>query len=239
MNHFTNADQQEISKFDQVAKIWWDRNGKMGMLHKINPLRMRFILDQLDTRPARIVDIGCGGGILTEALARCGADVTGIDLSQASLAAAQLHAGAHGLQIDYRYQDAEQLAQQQAGTFDAVTCLEMLEHVPDPAQVIAACARLLKPGGRAFFSTINRTPKAFLFAIDGAESVWHLLPRGTHSYRKLIRPPELRAMARASGLEFIRVASLMYNPFSKQFRVANGREDVNYMAAFIKAGEPQ
>ncbi|MEO7031171.1 MAG: bifunctional 2-polyprenyl-6-hydroxyphenol methylase/3-demethylubiquinol 3-O-methyltransferase UbiG, partial [Herbaspirillum sp.] len=167
MNEFTNADDQEIIKFDKVAKIWWDEQGKMGMLHTINPLRAKFILDNVDTPYPRMLDIGCGGGILTEALAKSGAHVTGIDLSQPTLAAARLHASAQGLQIDYRYQNAEQIAQQEAGSFDAVTCMEMLEHVPDPAQVVAACAQLLKPGGRAFFSTINRTPKAFLFAIVG------------------------------------------------------------------------
>lgn len=239
MNEFTNADDQEIIKFDKVAQIWWDEQGKMGMLHTINPLRAKFILDNVDTAQPKMLDIGCGGGILTEALAKAGARVTGIDLSQPTLAAARLHAGTQDLQIDYRYQTAEQIAQQEAGKFDAVTCMEMLEHVPDPAPVIAACAQLLKPGGRAFFSTINRTPKAFLFAIVGAEYVLHMLPRGTHSYQKLIRPQELRTMARTSGLEFISVASLMYNPFSKKFKVAAGKEDVNYMAYFIKKGSPQ
>ena len=239
MTQFSNADAQEISKFDRVSKLWWDAQGKMGMLHTINPLRLKFILQQIDTpqidssQPC-IVDVGCGGGILTEALAKAGAQATGIDLSEMSLEVARQHASAHGLAIDYRYQNAEQLAQQQAGSFDVVTCMEMLEHVPDPAAVIAACAQLLKPGGRAIFSTINRNPKAFLFAIVGGEYVLRLLPRGTHSYRKLIRPRELRAWALAAGLEFTSIASLMYNPLTRRFRVDANREDVNYMASFIK-----
>lgn len=234
MTSFSNADTQEISKFDRVSDLWWDPAGKMGMLHTINPLRQRFISDQIDIPQPRVVDVGCGGGILTEALARTGADVTGIDLSEMSLETARQHARQQGLTIDYRYQNAEQLAQEQEGSFDAVVCMEMLEHVPDPAQVVAACARALKPGGRAVFSTINRTAKAFLFAIIGGEYVLRLLPRGTHSYRKLIRPCEMRGWAHARGLEFTSIASLMYNPLTRRFRVAAGREDVNYIASFVK-----
>lgn len=234
MTSFSNADAQEITKFDRVSKLWWDPQGKMGMLHTINPLRQKFICDRIGTPQPRIVDVGCGGGILAEALARTGAQVTGIDLSELSLNVARQHAKDHGLAIDYRYQNAEQLAQEQGGRFDVVTCMEMLEHVPDPAQVIAACAHLLKPGGRAIFSTINRTPKAFVFAIIGGEYVLRLLPRGTHSYRKLIRPRELRAWAETSRLDFLGSASLMYNPLTHAFRVAVDREDVNYMAAFSK-----
>lgn len=234
MTPFSNADAGEITKFDRVSQLWWDAEGKMGMLHTINPLRLEFIVQQIETPHPRIVDIGCGGGILTEALARTGAEVSGIDLSEQSLAVARQHAHEQGLSIDYRYQNAEQLAWEQAGSFDLVTCMEMLEHVPDPAQVIAACARALKPGGRAVFSTINRTPKAFLFAIVGGEYVLRLLPRGTHSYRKLIRPRELRDWAHACGLESTGIASLIYNPLTRRFRVAAGREDVNYMASFSK-----
>jgi 2-polyprenyl-6-hydroxyphenyl methylase/3-demethylubiquinone-9 3-methyltransferase len=236
MNAFSNADAQEIAKFDRVSQLWWDAQGKMGMLHAINPLRSKFITDQITTTQPRIVDVGCGGGILAEALAHTGVQVTGIDLSELSLQVARQHADEQGLTIDYRYQNAEQLAQEQAGSFDVVTCMEMLEHVPDPPQVITACARLLKPGGRAIFSTINRTPKAFLFAIVGGEYVLRLLPRGTHSYCKLIRPVELRAWARAGGLDFLHVASLMFNPLSRRFHVDADREDVSYMAAFIKRG---
>jgi 2-polyprenyl-6-hydroxyphenyl methylase/3-demethylubiquinone-9 3-methyltransferase len=236
MSQFPNADAREIAKFDSVSSLWWDEHGKMGMLHTINPLRQQFILDQIDTPHPAIVDIGCGGGILAEALAKAGARVTGIDLSGHSLAVARRHASGQGLSIDYRHQSAEQLAQEKCGSFDAVTCMEMLEHVPDPGQVIAACARLLKPGGRAIFSTINRTPKAFLFAIVGGEYLLRLLPRGTHSYRKLIRPSELREWSRTSGLDFVSIASLMYNPLTRRFHVAANHEDVNYMASFIKRG---
>jgi 2-polyprenyl-6-hydroxyphenyl methylase/3-demethylubiquinone-9 3-methyltransferase len=234
MTQSSNFDAQEISKFDRISKLWWDPDGKMGTLHTINPLRLKFITDYISTPQPRAVDIGCGGGILAEALARTGAEVTAIDLSEQSLEIARQHARRSGLSIDYRYQSAEQLAQQQAGSFDVVTCMEMLEHVPDPSQVIAACARLLKPGGLAVFSTINRTPKAFLFAIVGGEYVLRLLPRGTHSYSKLIRPTEMRSWCQDSELDFIAIASLMYNPLTRGFRVANDREDVNYMAAFRK-----
>lgn len=234
MNQFSNADAQEIAKFNRVSTLWWDAHGKMGMLHTINPLRLKFIVEQIDTAQPRVVDVGCGGGILTEALAKTGAQTTGIDLSELSLEVARQHAQTHGLDIDYRYQNAEQLALEQSASFDVVTCMEMLEHVPDPAQVIAACARALKPGGKAIFSTINRNAKAFLFAIVGGEYVLRLLPRGTHSYRKLIRPDEMRAWAAAAGLEFTGIASLMYNPLTRRFRVDNGREDVNYMASFVK-----
>ncbi|MGB7398494.1 bifunctional 2-polyprenyl-6-hydroxyphenol methylase/3-demethylubiquinol 3-O-methyltransferase UbiG [Castellaniella sp.] len=236
MNQPSNVDRQEIDKFDRVAQLWWDPDGKMGMLHVINPLRSTFVSDQAAMQQARAVDVGCGGGILTEALAKAGATVVGIDQSQLTLDIARQHAGQNGLAIDYRLQTVEQLAEQEAGTYDVVTCMEMLEHVPDPAAVVDACARLLKPGGHAFFSTINRTFKAFLFAIVGGEYVLRILPRGTHDYKKLIRPDELRHWTADSGLEFIRIASLMYNPLTRNFRVAPGREDVNYMASFVKKG---
>ncbi|TAL88619.1 MAG: bifunctional 2-polyprenyl-6-hydroxyphenol methylase/3-demethylubiquinol 3-O-methyltransferase UbiG [Candidimonas sp.] len=234
MTKFSNADTHEITKFDRVAQLWWDPEGKMGNLHAINPLRLKYIMDRIDILQPRMLDVGCGGGILAEALAKAGARVTGIDLSWMSLDIARQHADRHGLDIDYRYESAEQFAREQAGSFDAVTCMEMLEHVPDPAKIIEACARLLKPGGQAFFSTINRTPKAFLFAIAAGEYILHLLPRGTHSYRKLIRPRELRDWAHTGGLKFAGVSSLMYNPFCKTFTLAPGKEDVNYMAYFVK-----
>ena len=234
MTKFTNADDREIDKFDKVSKIWWDPKGEMGTLHTINPLRAKFIMQDLDAGNPSLLDVGCGGGILSEALAETGAQVTGIDLSQASLEAARQHAKSRGVQVDYRYESVEEVAQRQAGSFDAVTCMEMLEHVPQPGEIVAACARALKPGGHFFCSTINRTPKAFLFAIIGGEYILRLLPRGTHTYSKLIRPDELKAWARESGLEFVRLASLMYNPFTRKFKVADGKEDVNYMAHFIK-----
>lgn len=236
MNRSSNVDAHEIARFNRLARLWWDPHGKMGQLHAINPLRTRFIVDRVATPQPRMLDVGCGGGILAEALHRHGARVTGIDQSQVSLDIARQHAGDNGLDIDYRYCRVEDLAQQEPGAFDAVTCMEMLEHVPEPARVVEACARLLKPGGWVFFSTINRTLKAFLFAIVAGEYILHLLPRGTHSYRKLVRPAELRTWAAASGLRFIAVDSLMYNPLTRSFRVAADREDVNYMACFVKPG---
>lgn len=234
MKSFENADNKEIEKFDRVSQTWWDPKGEMGTLHTINPLRTNFIMERLTERNPRILDVGCGGGILSEALAKAGAQVTGLDLSEASIQVAKQHARQQGLEIDYRFESVQDVAQQQAGTFDAVTCMEMLEHVPEPGRVVAACAQALKPGGQAFFSTINRTPKAFLFAIVGGEYILRLLPRGTHTYSKLIRPQELKGWNREAGLEFVRLASLMYNPFARTFKVAAGKEDVNYMAHFVK-----
>jgi 2-polyprenyl-6-hydroxyphenyl methylase/3-demethylubiquinone-9 3-methyltransferase len=233
MSQLTNSDLGEIKKFDDVAQIWWDPKGEMGTLHTINPLRMKFITDVMDLSGRKVLDVGCGGGILTEALARCGAQATGIDLSKDSIEAAKLHANQQGLNIDYRYENIEETASKHAGEFDAITCMEMLEHVPEPGKIIAACARLLKPGGHAFFSTINRTPKAFLFVIFGGEYILRLLPRGTHTYKKLIRPTELKQWAQKSGLEFRRLASLIYNPFTGKFKVVE-KEDNNYFAHFVK-----
>jgi 2-polyprenyl-6-hydroxyphenyl methylase/3-demethylubiquinone-9 3-methyltransferase len=235
MPQFSNADNHEIAKFDNVSQIWWDPKGEMGTLHTINPLRAKFIMDNIDHPQARILDVGCGGGILSEALVKAGAQVTGIDLSLASLEAARQHAQAGGLQIDYRAITAEELAAEQPESFDAVTCLEMLEHVPEPEKVIAACAKLVKPGGKVFFSTINRTLFSLLAVILVGEYVLRLLPRGTHDYRKLIRPAELKAWSRQSGLDFVQIASLMYNPITGNFKVAYDKEDMNYMAYFVKS----
>jgi len=233
MSRFTNTDTEEIKKFDNVANIWWDLKGEMGTLHTINPLRTKFITDGLDLSGRKVLDVGCGGGILTEALAKCGAQATGIDLSNESIEAAKVHARQQGLDVEYRYENIEETASKHAGEFDAITCMEMLEHVPEPGKIIAACAKLLKPGGHAFFSTINRTPKAFVFVIFGGEYILRLLPRGTHTYKKLIRPNELKQWAQESGLEFRRLASLIYNPFTRIFKVAEV-EDNNYMAHFVK-----
>ncbi len=233
MKPFENADSKEIERFDNVSQIWWDLKGEMGTLHVINPLRTKFIMEQLPPNP-KILDVGCGGGILSEALAKAGAQVTGLDLSEASIEAAKRHAQGLGLQIDYRYENVQDVAEKEAGTYDAIACMEMLEHVPEPGKVIAACAKALKPGGHAFYSTINRTPKAFLFAIIGGEYILRLLPRGTHTYSKLIRPGELKNWNREAGLEFVRLASLMYNPITRRWKVAADKEDVNYMAHFAK-----
>jgi len=233
MSQFINTDAEEIKKFDEVANIWWDLKGEMGTLHTINPLRTKFITDGLDLAGRKVLDVGCGGGILSEALAKANAHVTGIDLSKDSIEAAKVHARQQGLDIDYRYENIEETASKQAGEFDAITCMEMLEHVPEPGKIIAACSKLLKPGGHVFFSTINRTPKAFVFVIFGGEYILRLLPRGTHTYKKLIRPNELKQWAQESGLEFRRLASLIYNPFTRIFKVADV-EDNNYMAHFVK-----
>jgi 2-polyprenyl-6-hydroxyphenyl methylase/3-demethylubiquinone-9 3-methyltransferase len=229
-----NPSSEEIEKFDRLSQTWWDPDGKLHALHAINPLRTGFILGRLTSPNLRILDVGCGGGILSVSLARGGSQVTGLDLSEASIQIARQYALEQGLKIDYRYESVEEFAEKEAGTFDVVTCMEMLEHTADPKRIVSACARALKSGGQAFFSSINRTPKAFLFAIIAGEYILHLLPRGCHTYSKLIRPAELTHWAREAGLEFIEIASLMYNPITRRFKLAADKEDVNYIAHFIK-----
>lgn len=224
-----NVDHAEIAKFDALASRWWDREGDFKPLHDINPLRLGFIDAHVSLAGKRVIDVGCGGGILSEAMAMRGAEVTGIDLGEAPLAVARLHQQESGVEVDYRCISVEAMAAAHSGEFDVVTCLEMLEHVPDPASVIAACARLVKPGGHLFFSTINRNPKSYAFAIVGAEYVLGLLPKGTHDYRKLIRPSELSGWCRQSGLRLQDQTGLTYNPLSRRYRLTPNDVSVNYM----------
>lgn len=223
-----NADTAELDKFGELAHRWWDVESEFKPLHDINPLRLGWINERVALSGLRLLDIGCGGGIFAESAAASGAKVTGIDLSDKALAVARLHQLESGHSIDYRLVGAEQFADEHPGQFDVVTCLEMLEHVPDPASTIAACARLLRPGGSAFFSTINRNPKAYLFAILGAEYLLRLLPRGTHDYDRFIRPSELAACCRAAGLEVQAMTGMGYNPITQTYRLGND-VDVNYL----------
>ncbi|GAB1410957.1 bifunctional 3-demethylubiquinone 3-O-methyltransferase/2-octaprenyl-6-hydroxy phenol methylase [Desulfovibrionales bacterium] len=224
-----NVDACEIAKFDRIAQAWWDPQGSMRTLQIITPLRLGFVASHMDISGARIADIGCGGGIFSEALARAGAMVTGIDQSAQAIDVARGHAAEQSLNITYRVQTAEGLAMAEPHGFDCVICAEMLEHVPDPGAVVAASARLLKPQGWAFFATINRTLKAWFCAVLMGEYVVRLLPRGSHRYAQLIMPQELHAWARASGLEHIRSASLAYSPLTRRFGLEYDREDINYM----------
>lgn len=230
----TNVDASELDKFSKLASLWWDEQGSMGMLHRINPTRFKFIADQVDVANKRVLDVGCGGGILTETLARAGANAIGIDLSGHPLEVAKLHAKTAGIKVDYRLKSCEEMADTYPGKFDVVCCMEMLEHVPDPASTVKACAELLKPGGYVFFSTINRNLKAFLFAIVGGEYVLRLLPRGTHSYRNLIKPTELHKWSRQNGLVLLETSSFIYNPVTRNFRLRTGA-DVNYITCYQKA----
>ncbi len=228
MDNPVNADPQELEKFSQLAHRWWDPNSEFKPLHQINPLRLRWIDERAHLAGKRVLDVGCGGGILSEAMAALGADVTGIDLSEKALKVAQLHLLESGRQVAYRKVAVEALAREQAGMYDVVTCMEVLEHVPDPGSQVAACAALLRPGGDAFFATINRNLKAFLLAIVGAEYVLRLLPRGTHEYEKLIQPSELAAMCRSAGLNVCGMTGMTYNPLTRVY--ALGRDtDVNYI----------
>jgi 2-polyprenyl-6-hydroxyphenyl methylase/3-demethylubiquinone-9 3-methyltransferase len=230
-----NADPRELAKFGDLAHRWWDRESEFRPLHEINPLRLDWIDGLAPLAGKRVVDVGCGGGILADAMARRGADVLGIDLSTKPLKVAQLHAiEAATPRVAYREVAVEALAEEMPETFDAVTCMEMLEHVPDPGAIVAACSKLLKPGGWAFFSTINRNPKAFLFAIIGAEHVLKLLPRGTHEYARFLRPSELAAWCRDAALEPVTTRGLEYNPISRRYRLSSDTS-VNYLVACRKA----
>ena len=225
-----NVDQAELRKFSDLAARWWDPEGPMRPLHDINPVRLTWIERLAPLAGRRVVDIGCGGGVLAEAMAQRGATVTGIDLAGKPLRVAQLHALESGVQVEYREASSEALATEMPGAFDVVTCMEMLEHVPEPASVVAACATLVKPGGIVFFSTINRNLKSFALAIVGAEYVLNLLPKGTHEYAKFIRPSELIAHAGAAGLELQDMVGMQYNPFSKTASLGPDA-DVNYLVA--------
>lgn len=229
-----NVDSAEISKFDQLANAWWDPRGPFRTLHEINPLRLQFIAEgTAGLEGKRVLDVGTGGGILAEAMARRGAIVTAIDLAGDGIAAARSHAEAMGLAIDYRQMAVEDLAAQTPAAYDVVTALEMLEHVPDPAAIVSACARLLRPGGDAFFATLNRNPKSYLFAIVGAEYLLGLLPRGTHDYQKFIRPSELLDMTRVAGLQTMALKGLHYDPIRHEARLVDD-VSVNYLGHFRK-----
>ncbi|VAW81274.1 3-demethylubiquinol 3-O-methyltransferase @ 2-polyprenyl-6-hydroxyphenyl methylase [hydrothermal vent metagenome] len=228
-----NVDDAEISKFEELASRWWDPHSEFKPLHDINPLRLDYINQRAALVDAKVVDVGCGGGLLSEGMAQLGAEVTGIDMGEAPLTVARLHQHESGVQVDYQRITAEQMAADCPGQFNTCTCLEMLEHVPDPASVIRACADLVKPGGDVFFSTINRNPKAYVFAIVGAEYLLRMLPKGTHDYRKFIRPSELERWARAADLELEDLTGMTYNPLTAEYRLGND-VDVNYLAWFKK-----
>lgn len=238
----STVDPAEVERFSALAEEWWDPRGKMAPLHRFNPVRLGYIRDRAAARfgrdprrldslkELRILDIGCGGGILSESLAALGAGVTGIDLSEKALGVARLHLFESGHKVDYQHTSAEQFADQHPEQFDVVTCMEMLEHVPDPASVVAACGRLVKPGGWVFFSTLNRNAKSYLFAVVGAEYILKLLPRGTHDYAKFVKPAELARMAREAGLDTEELIGMTYNPLTKVYRL-EADTDVNYLLA--------
>lgn len=224
-----NIDRSEIAKFEALASRWWDKESEFKPLHDINPLRANWIDERSPVAGKNVLDVGCGGGILAESMAQRGAKVTGIDMGEAPLAVAQLHSLETGITVDYQRCTAEEMASQHAGKYDIVTCLEMLEHVPDPSSVINACTNLVKPGGHVYFSTINRNPKAYLFAVLGAEYLLRLLPKGTHDYSKFIRPSELCNWVRDAGLELQAMTGMTYNPFTKHYRLNEKDVDVNYI----------
>ena len=233
-----NYDPSERDKFDRIASSWWDPEGESRPLHELNPARVRFVRERAQLKDADVLDVGCGGGILSEALAREEARVTGIDIAAKALSVAKLHLLESGLEVDYRESTAEQFAEGHAGTFDVLTCMELLEHVPDPASVVSACAELLRAGGHCFLSTLNRTPVAFALAIVGAEHVVQLLPKGTHQYDRFIKPSELTGWLRAAGLEPLEVCGLHYNPLTRTTRLG-GNVAVNYLVHAQKQGSGQ
>ena len=233
MTTSTNHDPQEIARFDANAQRWWDPHGEFRPLHALNPVRLDYVDNRAGLAGKRVLDVGCGGGLLSEAMAAAGADVVAIDLAPDLLKIARLHGLESGVKVDYRQVAAETLAEQMPSAFDAITCMEMLEHVPDPPSVLAACARMLKPGGRLFLSTLNRTPAAFALAIVGAEYIARILPKGTHQYRDFIKPSELAAWLREAGFELEDVSGLLYEPWRNASRVGK-RTDVNYLACARK-----
>lgn len=230
----TNIDPQEISKFEELASRWWDKESEMKPLHDINPLRVGFIDLHAKLSGKKVLDVGCGGGILSEAMAHRGADVSGIDMGEAPLKVAKLHGLESGVNVRYTLSTAEAFALEHAESFDVVTCMEMLEHVPDPASVVKACAQLVKPGGKVFFSTINRNPKAYLFAILGAERLLNLVPEGTHDFSKFIRPSELADHIRKAGLELDLLNGMTYNPLTKVYSLDPHDVSVNYLVSTTK-----
>ena len=234
--NISNVDSAELNKFSELAHKWWDKNSEFKPLHEINPLRLNYINDTVSLEGKRVLDVGCGGGILSESMAEKGAQVTGIDLGEKALKVAQLHSLERGVAVDYRLIAAEVLAEQEAGAYDVVTCLEMLEHVPDPASIVSACAKLVKPGGHVFFSTINRNPKAYAFAVLGAEYILQMLPKGTHDYAKFIKPSELASFARQANLTLQDQAGMGYNPITKNYAL-NKDVSVNYLVHTVKAAD--
>ena len=228
-----NVDQSEIAKFSALAHRWWDPNSEFKPLHAINPLRLNWIQSFVNLDGKKVVDVGCGGGILAESIAQAGADTTGIDLSEKALKVAELHALEVGANLTYRSISAEALADEQSEQYDVVTCMEMLEHVPDPASIVRACAKLCKPGGTLFFSTLNRNPKSYLFAIIGAEYLLKLLPKGTHEYAKFIKPSELVGFTRDAHLDMLGMKGMSYNPMTQVYSLTDD-VDVNYMIAVRK-----
>jgi 2-polyprenyl-6-hydroxyphenyl methylase/3-demethylubiquinone-9 3-methyltransferase len=228
-----NIDPAEVAKFEALASRWWDQNSEFKPLHQINPLRVNYIDQRSPVAGKRVLDVGCGGGILSEGLAARGAEVTGIDVGEAPLSVAELHKKESGFDINYQLITIEELAKQEPESYDIVACMEMLEHVPDPGSIIKACAKVLKPGGTIYFSTISRNPKAYLFAIVAAERVLKLLPKGTHDYNKLIKPSELARWARRADLQPKDISGMVYNPLSKRYRLS-GDTNVNYLVHAYK-----